>query len=145
MNTWSEHRVLNHLIETCRDGERGFRLASQQVADPGLKALFTELSAQRATFAAQLVPHVQRLGGQPASDGTATASLHRRWMVLEQAFRQGDHATVTEVERGDKVTLRIYLDALEGMLPPDTRELVQKQCDEIEEGHARIPVRASLV
>src|SRR3954465_4320077 len=73
MNTWSEHRVLNHLIETCRDGERGFRLASQQVADPGLKALFTELSAQRATFAAQLVPHVQRLGGQPASDGTATA------------------------------------------------------------------------
>ena len=137
----SEHAVLNHLIETCRDGERGFRLAAEKVTDPGLKELFTALSVQRSTFASELVPHAQRLGGDPAGDGSAIGSLHRGLMALEQALRPDDHLIVNEVDRGDRATLRIYFDAINGMLAPDTRDLVQRQLDELEETHARIPLR----
>jgi uncharacterized protein (TIGR02284 family) len=137
----SEHAVLNHLIETCRDGERGFRLAAEKVNDPELKQLFTELSAQRSMFASELIPHAQRLGGDPAGDGSAIGSLHRGLIALEQALRHDDRLIVNEVERGDRATLRVYFEAIGGMLPPETRDLVQRQLDELEETHSRIPVR----
>ena len=141
----SEHAVLNHLIETCRDGERGFTLAAEYARNASLKMMFTELAEQRATFAAQLLPHTQRLGGDPPADGTTVASLHRGWMALEDAIRHDDHVILAEVERGDSATLRVYRDAIGGMLPPVTRDLVQRQFEELEETHARIPVRAAQV
>ncbi len=140
----SEHAVLNHLIETCRDGERGFTAAATYVQNVSLKMMFTELAAQRATFAAQLLPHSQRLGGDPPADGTRVASLHRGWMAIEEMLRHDDRLILDEVERGDRATLRVYEDAVSGMLPPETRDLVQRQLDELAETHARIPLRAAL-
>ena len=35
----TERSVLNHLIETCRDAERGFRAAADEVKAPELKHL----------------------------------------------------------------------------------------------------------
>jgi uncharacterized protein (TIGR02284 family) len=138
----SEHAVLNRLIETCRDGERGFRLAAEQVKHEGLKALFTDLAAQRRQFVAELLPHAQRLGGDAPGEGTGVATLHRGWMTLEGAFGHNDHVILGETERGDRATLRLYADAVNGLLPPQTRDLVQRQLDQLEEGHARMAVRA---
>ncbi len=137
----SEHAVLNHLIETCRDGERGFGLASELVADPELKGLFLEIAGQRAAFASELLPHAQRLGGNSPADHTALGTLHRRWMALEAALLHKDQVILTEVEQGNRATLDLYFSALNGMLAPDTREVVQRQFDEMEKIHARIPVR----
>jgi uncharacterized protein (TIGR02284 family) len=142
MTDRSEHAVLNHLIETCRDGERGFRLAADKAGDPSLKRLFGELASQRATFATELLPHAQRLGGDPPAEGTGMAALHRGWIAIEQTVRHDDRLIVSEVERGDRATLRIYFDAVNGMLPPETRDLVQRQLDELEETHARLPIHA---
>ncbi len=140
----SEHAVLNHLVETCRDGERGFGLASKLVEDAELKGLFLEIAAQRARFAAELLPHTQRLGGNAPVDHTAFGTLHRRWMALESALLRNDQIILTEVEQGNRATLDLYFDALNGMLSPDTREVVQRQFDEMETIHARIPARESL-
>lgn len=41
MSARTERDTLNGLIEICRDGARGFRLAADHVADPELKQLFT--------------------------------------------------------------------------------------------------------
>ena len=71
----TEHAVLNHLIETCTDAARGFRSAADHVKDAGLKAVFTDIAAQRETFAADLLPHAQRLGGSAAADGTTAAAV----------------------------------------------------------------------
>jgi hypothetical protein len=49
-----------------------------------------------------------------------------------------DEAVLSEVRRGDTVTLQAYTDAVNGMLPPDTRGLVQQQCDELASSHARL-------
>jgi hypothetical protein len=51
---------------------------------------------------------------------------------------------VAEVERGDRATIRLYADAINGMLPPQTRDVIQRQLEQLEEGHARIPVREGM-
>ena len=43
--------TINDLIETLKDGQKGFREASEAVKDTQLKSLFSEFSLQRAKFA----------------------------------------------------------------------------------------------
>jgi uncharacterized protein (TIGR02284 family) len=130
---------MNSLIETCRDGELGFLTAAAHVRSPALKELFEQLSAQRARIAADLIPHAQRLGGDAAADGTSAAALHRHWIDIKSALRRhDDHAILVEVERGDAITLGAFQDALEGMLPPDSREVVERLYTELRQAHATI-------
>lgn len=135
----TERTVLNHLIEICTDGERGFRAAADYVKDPSLKSLFNELAAQRGQFAADLLPHAQRLGGDAASDGTSAGTLHRGWMNLKgHVPGHHDHGIVTEAERGEHAALGAYEDALNGMLPPTVRELIEGQREAVEQAYGRI-------
>lgn len=135
----TERDVLNQLIETCKDGERGFRHAANHVNDASLKALFTEIASQRERFAADLLPHAQRLGGATESDGTTTAALHRGWMSIRDTLSgHDDKAIVREAERGEDAALAAYKDAVEGMLPPATRDLIELQYAEVRKAHDRI-------
>ena len=134
----TEREVLHHLIEICKDGERGFRTAAEQVGAPVLKTLFADLAAQRRQFAAELGPHLQRLGGL-ADGGTNAGTLHRGWMVLRGIVPgDHDHAIVTEAERGEHAALNAYTDALNGMLPPTVIDLVEEQRDAIRAANERI-------
>jgi uncharacterized protein (TIGR02284 family) len=134
----TEREVLHHLIEICKDGERGFRTAAEQVGAPVLKSLFADLAAQRRQFATELAPHLQRLGGL-ADGGTNAGTLHRGWMVL-RGFVPGDHdhSVVTEAERGEQAALSAYNDALNGMLPPTVIDLIEEQRDAIRSSNERI-------
>jgi uncharacterized protein (TIGR02284 family) len=134
----TERAVLNHLIETCTDAARGFRSAAEHVKDPGLKAVFTDIAAQREQFAAALLPHAQRLGGPAAVDGTTAAAVHRGWIDLIAKLRHDDQAIVAEAARGDGVTLHVFQDAIDGMLPPETRELVEREFLAVSTAHARV-------
>jgi uncharacterized protein (TIGR02284 family) len=124
----TEREALHHLIDICRDGERGFLAAAQAVSDPRLKALFNELAAERSRFATDLVPHLQRLGGTMEDGGTNAGALHRGWINIK-AHVPGhhDHAIVTEAERGEHAALNAYEDALSGMLPPTVTSLIEAQ------------------
>ena len=124
----TEREALHHLIDICRDGERGFQAAAEAVSDPRLKTIFKELAAERARFAADLLPHLRRLGGTAEGDGSATGALHRGWMNLK-AHVPGhhDHTIVTEAERGEHAALDAYEDALSGMLPPTVTDLIEAQ------------------
>src|SRR5688572_3255567 len=99
----SEADVLNFLIETCRDGERGFRSAADMAIDPDIKALLAALADERGGFAEQLAPHVHRLGGHAPANGTTAGVLHRRWMALKGAVSSHhDAALLKEAERGER-------------------------------------------
>jgi uncharacterized protein (TIGR02284 family) len=135
----TERDVLHHLIDLCRDGERGFRAAADHVGDPALKSLFTELATQRKRFADELLPHLQRLGGMPDAEGTSAGALHRTWMALKGLVPgRHDHHIVAEAERGEDVVLDAYADALSGMLPPTVTETIESQRDAILKAHERI-------
>jgi uncharacterized protein (TIGR02284 family) len=135
----SERAVLNHLIETCKDAERGFRHVAEHAADPVMKTLFLDIASQRARFASDLVPFAQRLGGANTHDGTAAGVLHRTWMDLRSAISRNDSAAIVhEAERGETFSRGVYKTALEGMLPPTARELVESQYAELERTALRL-------
>lgn len=135
----NERWVMNHLIEMCRDEELALRSAAAHVKDPSVKTLLVELASQRAQFAADLLPYAQRLGGAEAADGTTRGALHRGWMVMKAALiGYSDRAMVTEAEHGEDLTLATYENALDDMLPPTARDLVERQSAEIRLAHDRV-------
>lgn len=67
---------LNDLIQACRDGEKGFKTASEHVNDEELRNYFHRYSQQRAQFASELQGEVRHLGGDPATVGSASGILH---------------------------------------------------------------------
>ncbi|HEY3091779.1 MAG TPA: PA2169 family four-helix-bundle protein [Vicinamibacterales bacterium] len=132
MTNGSERAVLNHLIETCKDAERGFRHVAEHVTDPYVKSLFLDIASQRERFAADLLPHAQRLGGASAGDGTAVGALHRTWIDLRSAIFRGDPVSIVhEAERGERFSRGVYEGALESLLPPTARELIENQYAEL--------------
>ena len=135
----NERWVLNHLIELCRDEELALRYAADHVKDPSVKTLFVELASQRAQFAADLLPHAQRLGGADAADGTTRGALRRRWMALKAALsRSRDRSIITEAEHSEDLALAAYESALADMLPPTVRDVVERQEAEIRLAHDRV-------
>ena len=134
-----ERSTLNHLIETCRDGERGFRYAANHVNDPAVKSLFLEVASQREQFINELRPHAQRLGGANDTDGTVAAALHRGWMTIRDTLSGHEDATViAEAERGERSALAAYDDALNGIVPPTARDLIERQREEIRRSRERV-------
>ena len=134
----TEREVLHDLIEVCRDGERGYRAAADHVSDPLLKALFGELAAERRHFADELTPHLYRLGGLP-NDGSSAAMLHRSWMSIKGLVSgHHSHIVIAVAERGERVALDVYEEALHGMLPPTVTDIVESQREAIGQAAERI-------
>src|SRR5262245_6411387 len=135
----TEREVLEHLVEICRDGERGFRAAAQYVSTPEVKRLFNQIAEQRHGFARDIEPHVNRLGGSTLASGTGAGVVHRGWMNLK-AHVPGHHdqTIIIETERGEHAAIKVYDDALSGVLPPTVINLLEAQREEMRETHKRI-------
>ena len=128
--------TLNNLIETCRDGQEGFRTAAEGVKSAELRELFQGYARQRAGFAGELQDEVRRLGGEPEQTGSLVATLHRGWMGLRAALEGGDQrAVVGECERGEDVALNTYRSALDRDMPANVRAMVERQFAEVKEAH----------
>ena len=128
--------TLNNLIETCRDGQEGFRAAAEGVRSAELRELFHGYALQRAGFVGELQDEVRRLGGDPESSGSIVASLHRGWMGLRAALEgDDDRAIVGECERGEDVALNTYRSALGADMPANVRVMVERQFAEVKEAH----------
>ena len=131
--------TLNNLIETCKDGENGFRTASDGVKNQELKTLFLTYSQQRAQFASELQAEVRRLGGDPEQTGSVAATLHRGWINIKSAVTGEDEgAVISECERGEDSAVRNYQDALKENLPAELQTTIQRQYTQVKEAHDRI-------
>jgi uncharacterized protein (TIGR02284 family) len=128
MGERTERAVLNQLIENCRDAERGLRVAADQVKSPELQRVLTGLAEQRHAFANELLPHAQRLGGASVSDGTAAAAVHRVWIKVKARLASDpDRAVLDEAARGERHAVHVYDDAVADVIPPESRELIERQ------------------
>ena len=87
-------KILNGLIEQCKDAESGFHTAATDVETPALAKLFESYSRRQALFATELQAIVQRLGGQPEHGGTVTGTLQRGWMNLRSLIRGADDCSM---------------------------------------------------
>lgn len=131
--------TLNNLVETCKDGQNGFRTAAGGVKDTKLTTLFNTYSQQRGQFAAELQNEVRRLGGDPAETGSTAAVIHRGWMNIKSAVTGEDEgAIISECERGEDSAVKSYEEALKDNLPGDVKMLVELQFSQVKEAHDRI-------
>ena len=130
---------LNDLIETCKDGEEGFREAAGAIERADLKSLFAEFSLQRAQFAGVLQELVRSLGGDPESRGSISGALHRGWIDLKSVLTGHDEeAILNECERGEDSAKDNYTDALKKNLPANILDIVQQQSQAILAAHNRV-------
>ena len=131
--------TLNMLLETCRDGEAGFRNAAENLTDPVVRGRFQEFARERAGFAAELSREVERLGGTAASGGSASGAVHRGWMNVKGAVTGGDDASlIAEAERGEDVAVSTYRRALEQVLPVDITTVVKRQAARVKAVHDEV-------
>ena len=131
--------TLNGLIETCKDGQNGFKEAAEGVDRSDLKSLFYEFSQQRSQFAGELQSLVQSLGGDPENSGSVAAALHRGWINIKSAVTGKDEgAILNECERGEDSAKNAYKNALEEALPANIMETVQTQYAAVQAAHDRV-------
>lgn len=130
---------LNGLIQTCKDGQDGFREAASVTEEGAAKTFFDESSRQRATFVGELQSLVRSLGGDPEKEGSVSAALHRGWIDIKAAIAGNDaHGVLVECERGEDSAKKAYKDALALSLPANVRETVQRQADTVNATHDRV-------
>ena len=131
--------VLNDLVETSKDGEKGFLKAAEDTRDPSLKQLFQGRAEDCGRGARELQDLVQRLGGKPETGGTVGGALHRGWVDVKSAVTgRDDHGILAECERGEDVAKKNYRDALDKDLPADVRAIVERQYQGVIQNHDRI-------
>ena len=132
--------TINGLIETLKDGEKGFKEASEAVKDPQLRSLFQQYSQQRHRFASELQAQAQTLGeSKPEKSSSTAGALHRAWINLKSAVTSGDDkAILSEVERGEDSAVHEFQDAMNDGLTGHVREIVSHQFTEIKSAHDRV-------
>ena len=131
--------TLNRLIETCKDGEQGFKTAADGLTNQQTKTLFEQYSRDRAQMARELQTEVRKLGGDPDKAGSVSGTLHRGWINIKSAVTgRNDSTIISEAERGEDVAKKVYEEAVQEPLPPAIRTLVQQQAARVREAHDRV-------
>ncbi len=133
---------LTDLIQTCKDGQKGFLDAAEHIHAVETRTLLSAYSLQRSEFAGQLQTEAHGLGEHdPENSGTLSGTLHRGWIDLKSAIDGNDlHAILAECERGEDVAVAAYKKILGKELPGDIRDVIERQYAEIIAAHDQVKI-----
>jgi uncharacterized protein (TIGR02284 family) len=133
-------KVLNDLLENCRDGEYGFQTCADEVeGNPQVKQLFASRAAGCRSAGEELQRLVLAYGGEPADGGTAKGAMHRGWVHVKGAVGADSALSMLEeCERGEDAAVARYRKALKQDLPADVRAVIQQQADGAQRNHDQI-------
>jgi uncharacterized protein (TIGR02284 family) len=130
---------LNTLIETCKDGEYGFRTCAEHVKAPELRTLFNSRAQDCRQGAEELQQLVTSLGGKADTGGSASGAVHRGWVsVVGTLTGKSDQAMLDECERGEDAALERYRAALKEPLPAEVMSVVQRQYEGVKRNHDQV-------
>lgn len=131
--------TLNELLETARDGDKGFREVAEHTQSSGLRTFFAQRAQECADSAAELESLVARYGGKPAEGGTAAGAVHRGFTHLRGIVQgMSDENMLEECERGEDAAVARYRSALKSELPQDVRNIIQRQADGAQRNHDKV-------
>src|ERR1700674_3576855 len=120
--------VLEELIQTCKDGQKGYQEAAAKVKRPDLKTFFNEQAQERGRFAAELEAERNRVG-QPDKklSGSVLGTLHRAWIDTKVSLGGGDKTVLEWLEHGEDTAKDAYQKAVMGDLPENIAQIVRRQ------------------
>lgn len=130
--------VLQNVVETARDGEKGFREAAEHLKSADLKSMAQRISAERAGFARELEPELRTAGKDEKTEGTAAGTLHRAWIDIKTALGGGDQTILDWLEQGEDHAKKVYGDALKSTLPTAAQQIVRRQYDRVVATHDQV-------
>jgi uncharacterized protein (TIGR02284 family) len=131
--------VLNELIETSKDGERGFMKAADEVQQASVEEALLESADHCTQGARELQDLVLKLGGKPESGGSVAGALHRGWMDMKSAVAtRTDHAILDDCEKAEDAAKKRFQNALEKDLPADVRAVVERLYHGVIQNHDRV-------
>ena len=132
--------VLRELINTNRDGEKGYKDAAEHAKAADLQSFFRKQASERTRFASQLEAELARLGESTSKkeSGHVTAALHRGWIDVKQGLGGGDHSLLESVEQGEDAAKESYQKALQSALPESALTIVRDQSRAILAAHDQV-------
>ncbi len=126
-----DNQVAKELVETLKDGERGFASAAEKLRDGDHAEWATTLqrySEQRAEFHREIVALGHDYGEDVDESGTLSATVHRGWISLKDALT-GDKpdGVLKAAVTGEDHAVSEYEKALKQDLSTGFREVVSRQ------------------
>ena len=140
-------KAINDLVETCKDGEKGFKTAAENVDNPQIKSELIRFAQQRADFRSELETCARQLGGSVENTNSVTGAamdavgaVHRGWINLKSAITgHNAKAILNECENGDAAAIETYEKVMKSPdLPTNVKTVIQRQHDEIEAAKAAV-------
>jgi uncharacterized protein (TIGR02284 family) len=126
-----DKHVAKEIVETLKDGERGFAAAAEKLRDgdhPEWATTLERLSAQRAGFWRDIVAMGHDYGEDVDESGTLAAKVHRGWISLKDALTGDEPGSVLKaVLTGEDHAVSEYEKALQQDLSTGFREVVSRQ------------------
>jgi uncharacterized protein (TIGR02284 family) len=139
MNEHDAVSVIENLIETCKDGQKGYQDAATHVKRPDLKAYFNEQSLERSRFAGELEAELIRLGKPDKKvSGSVGGALRRAWIDTKVSLGGGDKTVLESVEAGEDSAKEAYEKAIAGDLPENIAQIVRRQATSVERAHDKV-------
>jgi len=128
-------RALSGLNQIVAAGENGYVVAATNVKNRALKVLFRSYAQQRAQFKAALTAEIRRLGGRAEPAESLLGAIHRGRITIFATMTIGEEnrekVVLKEVALGESVAVRTYEKTLRKDLPDATRELVERQYEQV--------------
>jgi uncharacterized protein (TIGR02284 family) len=133
--------VVENLIETNKDGQKGYQDAAEHAKNPDLKAYFNEQSTERARFAQELQSKLATLGKpEKKVSGSVGGAMRRAWLDTKANLGGGDKSILESVEAGEDTAKDTYNKALSGALPESLTEIVRRQAASVQRAHDKVKV-----
>lgn len=131
--------ILKELMEVNKDGEQGYKDASDDIKDKELSVLLFDYSVQRGEFVNKLRELVQTIGGDTEFTGSILGILQRRWMDVKYgAAGSNPFSILTECSKGDCEVLKKYEIHLKQDLPENIRQIVARQHDIVKDNYDNV-------
>jgi uncharacterized protein (TIGR02284 family) len=131
--------MLKDLLETSKDGERGFALAAKDNREPGVVDVLKEGEESCRAAAVELQDQVRLLGGAPEDGETVKAPMYRGWVSFKAvAISRDTKSILEECERGEDYAKARYENAMRTELPESLRATLERQYQRVIAIHGRV-------
>lgn len=139
MEAKATQAVLNELLETLKDGEKGYSEALTDVEDQDLKEVFRKYALQRDGYLTELEDQMHQLNLKADEESSITGTIHRAFINLKAAVTSKSRESIlNECERGEDYAVKAYQTALKAELPGQLKSVIEKQYQGIQQGHDEI-------
>jgi uncharacterized protein (TIGR02284 family) len=125
------NKALNQLVEINYSRIDGYKKAAEDIDGGDLQEFFQKRVAESKNFAEDLVEHISKFKGEPATSPTFMGKIHQVWIDFKAAVASDNRETIlNSCEFGDNTALEAYdivlnLDKVQAS--PDFMALLTKQ------------------